>query len=165
MLLTKGQLAVVHIDQDFKNATHMQEKERGFLSYFEEGDKTAFAISKFNIKKDPTADYTQLLQNYLDENPSIDGVFITTSKTYIAGDINAESDKKRTIIGYDLIAKNTTHLQNGNIDFLIHQNIKKQTYNGLRNLIEFFLFDKEIPKKQLIPIDIVNSENYLQYLS
>lgn len=164
MLMNKGHLAVVHIDQDFKNATHMQEKERGFLQYFEEKGTADFSVSKFNIKKDPTADYKAILQAYLDENPSIDGLFITTSKTHIAADINAESNKKRTLIGYDLIEKNTQHLQKGRIDFLIHQNIKKQTFYGLRNLAEHFLFDKEIPKKQLIPIDIVTTENFKQYL-
>ena len=33
-----GQIAIIHIDENYKNAVHMQEKERGFRSYFEENE-------------------------------------------------------------------------------------------------------------------------------
>ena len=36
LILSEGQIAIVHIDESLKNAVHMQEKEKGFRSYFEE---------------------------------------------------------------------------------------------------------------------------------
>ena len=31
-----GQIAIIHIDESYKNAVYIQEKERGFRAYFEE---------------------------------------------------------------------------------------------------------------------------------
>jgi len=39
-----------------------------------------------------------------------------------------------------------------------------QTYLALTYLIEYFLFNKEIPNQKLLPIDIVNSENLGSYI-
>lgn len=50
-------------------------------------------------------------------------------------------------------------LKAGTIDFLINQHPKQQTYLGLKLLVEYFLFDKDIPTQLLLPIDIINSEN------
>ncbi|MFY0715246.1 hypothetical protein J1D01_16405 [Seonamhaeicola sp. NFXS20] len=55
-------------------------------------------------------------------------------------------------------------LKEGHIDFLINQTPKKQTLIGLSALAEHILFDKEIPKRTLLPIDIINSENFKHYL-
>ena len=92
-------------------------------------------------------------------------LFVTISKSYLVVDAIKDRKEKITFIGYDLVEKNITYLQEGKIDFIIHQNPKKQVYLGLSYLAEYFLFDKEIPKQILLPIDIVNSENYQEYLS
>jgi len=53
----------------------------------------------------------------------------------------------------------------GEIDFLIHQSPKIQAALALKGLIEKLIFEKDIPKKRLLPIDIVNSENVDSYLN
>ena len=98
--------------------------------------------------------------NFLNENPDLSGIFISTSKAYqIAKVMSEKKDRKIAIIGYDLIENNINYLNQGVIDFLIHQNQKRQIYLGITSIIEFFLFDKQIPNTILLPIDIVNSEN------
>ncbi|SHG44877.1 transcriptional regulator, LacI family [Flavobacterium fluvii] len=162
LLLKKGQIAVIHIDESIKNAIHMQEKERGFRNYFSERKNQDYTITTLKLKN-PNVEIN--LTNFLNENPDLSGIFISTSKAYqIAKAISEIKDKKIAIIGYDLIENNVSYLNQGVIDFLIHQNQKKQTYLGVTSIIEFFLFDKQIPNTILLPIDIVNSENASFYI-
>lgn len=162
-LLNKGYLVIAHIDQDFDNATHMQAKEEGFRAYFEEKKVNLFNITTININHNEIEKSIRQLEIYSKEK-EIDGIFITTSKTYIAGLFKEKNKKEVKIIGYDLIQENTTLLQKGYVDFLIHQNPQHQTFLGLSHLAEFFLFDKKLPNQTLLPIGIINSENFEQYL-
>lgn len=160
LLLKKGQIAVIHIDESIKNAIHMQEKERGFRNYFSE--KQEYTISTLKLKS-PNVETNFI--SFLNENPDLSGIFISTSKAYqIAKVISENKAKKIAVIGYDLIENNVNYLNQGIIDFIIHQNQKRQTYLGVTSIIEFFLFGKPIPNSILLPIDIVNSENATFYI-
>jgi len=155
--LNNGQIAIIHIDETYKNAIHMQEKERGFRNYFNEKENLDYKITTLSLKN-PNIEIN--LSIFLNENPNLSGIFITTSKAYqIAKIIKDFKQSKIRIIGYDLIDENVAFLNDGTIDFLIHQNPKRQTYLGITSIIEYFLFDKEIPNTILLPIDIINSEN------
>ena len=163
MLLHNGHIAIIHIDEMVQNATHMQQKEEGFKSYFEDNPSLNYKISTLSIDKNPQLDNYKSLEVYLNSHPDINGVFVTTSKTYVVAKFNKENTRNLKIVGYDLVEKNIKHLGEGAIDFLINQNPKKQAFLGLSLLAEHLLFDKIIPKKSLLPIDIINSENYKQY--
>jgi LacI family transcriptional regulator len=157
LLLNNGQIAIIHIDETYENAIHMQEKERGFRNYFSNKVNQDYNITTLNLKN-PEVETS--FNTFLVENPNLSGIFITTSKAYqIAKIINDNKRAKIGIIGYDLIDENVGYLNQGIIDFLIHQNPKRQAYLGITCLIEHFLFDKEIPNTTLLPIDIINSEN------
>ena len=164
MILTKGHLAIVHIDEVFLNATYIQEKEKGFRNYFKSQNNENFKISTLNIKQNSDLSFEESLNEHLAPYPDINGVFITTSKTYMVAESNFNSSQKLKIVGYDLVDSNVSFLKDGTIDFLIHQSPKKQAFLGLSYLAEYFLFGKEIPKKILLPIDIINSENVEQYM-
>lgn len=162
LLLKKGQIAVIHIDESIKNAIHMQEKERGFRDYFSEKENLDYDIITLKLK---TATIETNFVDFLLENPNLSGIFISTSKAYkIAKIISETKQQKMAVIGYDLIDENVNYLNQGTIDFLIHQNQKRQTYLGVTSLIEHFLFNKEIPTTTLLPIDIVNLENVSFYM-
>ena len=68
------------------------------------------------------------------------------------------------LVGYDLLKQNIKYLQNKTIDFLIHQNPKRQAFIGASLLIEHLIFNKKIAKEVLLPIDIINSENVTDYI-
>jgi LacI family transcriptional regulator len=163
LILTEGQIAIIHIDESLKNAVHMQKKEQGFKSYFDEKNIPNFSLTTLKLKH-PNIE-TKFL-SFLDENPNLKGIFITTSKAYqISSILSTLKDKKIAIIGYDLIEKNVNYLNEGLVQFLIHQNQKRQAYLGVSTLIEHFLFRKEIPETILLPIDIINVENASFYIS
>lgn len=158
----KGQLAIVHIDESYKNAIHMQEKERGFRDYFSKKENSNFIIATLKLKH---PNFESNFASFLNENPNLSGIFVTTSKAHQIAKIIFDAKKNNIgIIGYDLIAENIAYLHQGVIDFLIHQNPKRQAYLGIIYLAEYFIFDKKIPEMILLPIDIVNSENSDYYM-
>lgn len=161
-IVQKGQIAIIHIDEKFKNAIHMQEKEKGFRNYFTENGNSNYEITTLKLKR---TNYDTKLTDFLRENPDLSGIFITTSKAYqIARIINENVNNKISIIGYDLLDKNISFLNQGIIDFLINQNPQQQVYLGISSLVDYFIFGKEINNATLLPIDIVNSENASYYI-
>ncbi|QNM84921.1 LacI family DNA-binding transcriptional regulator [Polaribacter pectinis] len=152
-------IAIIHIDEDFNNAIHMQEKEKGFRAYFNELKESNYQITTYGFKN---IDLKEKINHVLNLNKNLVGIFVTTSKTYSVAEFTKGKDIK--IIGYDLLNENIRYLKSNHIDFLIHQNPKKQVYLGLTYLVEHLLFNKKIPAKSLLPIDIVNTENLETYL-
>ena len=154
-----SKIAIVHIDEAFNNAIHMKQKEQGFNSFFKE-------IGSFQIKTLTlnSNEFGSKFPDFVEQFDSSDAFFVTTSKAYEVAKALKKEGKKCSIVGYDLLVNNVTCLKTGEIDFLIHQSPKTQASLGLKGLIETLLFGKEIPKKRLLPIDIVNSENVESYL-
>jgi LacI family transcriptional regulator len=162
MLISKNStIAIIHIDEDFNNATFMQEKEKGFRNYFSDAKKGDYKIETYNLKQNNLNDKLEIL---FKTSLNVEGIFVTTSRVYkVAKFIKNKNLKNIKLIGYDLLDKNINYLNDDIINFLIHQNPKKQVYLGLTYLVEYFLFNKEIPKKSLLPIDIITSENIETY--
>ncbi len=163
-LKNNATVAIIHIDEVLKNATHMQEKEKGFRDYFDELKGVDFEITTYKLKHRNSDNLKKTVKYFIDTHPEISGAFITNSKIHLLAALLKEENSKRCIVGYDLLPENVKYLKSGVIDFLIHQNPKRQAYLGLVFLIEHFLFDKDIPNKRFLPIDIVNSENASTYL-
>jgi len=156
-IVSEGAIAILHVNEKYKNAVFMQEKEKGFKSYFNDLNTPKYTILKHKLKD---SDFEDSLKSFINEHPNLEGIFVTTSKTFQVADfLQNETTKKIALVGYDLLNENITHLKNGTIDFLIHQHPKQQVYLGLKLLVEHFIFDKDIPTQLLLPIDIINSEN------
>ncbi|MFH6603699.1 substrate-binding domain-containing protein [Maribacter algicola] len=152
------EIAVVHVDLE----PHMELKEKGFVDYFNENSNDIAIITKSFSTKD-TLHFKHSADNFFQEHPMIKALFITNSKAYEILEVLPEM-KKMIIVGYDLLQKNIDYLKKGKIDFLIHQKPKRQAYLGIAYLAEHFLFQKRIPKKELLPIDIITSENVDYYI-
>ncbi len=152
-----GDLAIIHIDEKYKQALYIQEKEKGFRAYFENLVGQKNKIITFKLKR---ANFEQQIGEFLKTNPNLVGIFVTTSKVFeIIPFIKKYTTRKIAVVGYDLLPQNVAFLKEDKIDFIIHQNPKQQVYLGLKSLAEYLLFDKEIKEQILLPIDIINSEN------
>ncbi|MEO8773638.1 MAG: LacI family DNA-binding transcriptional regulator [Gelidibacter sp.] len=157
-----GDMAIIHIDEQYKNAVHMQEKEKGFKSYFYDLEGYEGVILKCKLKHGDSEDKLSL---FLAKHPNLKGLFVTNSKAYHAARVlQTETKSHIKLVGYDLLTENINHLKKGVIDFLIHQNPKQQAYLGMKFLIEHLVFEKQIPEQFLLPIDIINSENVTPFL-
>ena len=158
----EGDIVIIHVDEKYRNSVHMQEKERGFRGYFKQSNTFNRTIITRKIKR---SDFKNSLGSFLETHTNIAGIFVTTSKAYWVADVISSMNKLNiSVIGYDLLNENVVHLKNGTIDFLIHQNPKQQAYLGLKVLAEHLLFEKELPKEILLPIDIINSENVKPFM-
>lgn len=156
LLPGKGDVLIIHVEEDFENSTHLHRKEEGFRSYFTEKNKNR-TIHTFTLHGEPP-DFSPLQ----DAIASAQGMFITTSKASVLRRY-VENEAIR-IVGYDLTPENIEFLKNGKIDMLIHQNPQQQAYDGISFLSELLLYKKEPEYRKLLPIDIVTSENVDCYL-
>lgn len=158
----KTEFAIIHIDETFNNSIHLQDKEKGFRNYFDIRTKQETKIYTLNVKQE---NLNKEIAVFLDVHPDIKGLFVTTSKVFkVAQTIQNSETNDLKIIGYDLLDENIKYLNEGKIDFLIHQNPKQQTLIGITHLTEHFLFNKVIPIQKFLPIDIITSENVSSYL-
>lgn len=163
LLLGKGHIAIVHIDEYVENASHMQFKEHGFRSYFNDLAHQDYQISTIQLIPDSSVSYEEALTDHFNSKQEISGVFVTTSKAHIIAAFCKKYGKNIKIVGYDLVDPNISMLKEGVIDFLINQNPEDQLYQGLDQLANHFLFDKKLLQKTLLPVQIINSENLIGY--
>lgn len=152
----KRTILILHIGVQTENATHVEEKEIGFLDYFRERD----ASSTIEIIRFEAELHVGLLDHKLSKT---DGLFITNSKTHVAEDLLRKHPSVK-IIGYDMIPENIELLREGTIDILLNQNPKLQGYHGISIVTEYLLYQREMPKNKLLPIDIITKENLSGYL-
>ena len=153
-------IAVVHINEE----RHMAQKEMGFKDYFKMKGANASAIISQNFDSSDLLEFRKEVSCFIGKNPLIKAIFVTNSKAYMLVDALKELDKGIHIVGYDLLDQNVKHLQEGGIDFLLHQKPQRQAYLSVLYLAEFFLFGKQIPSSKMLPIDIVTSENVMFHL-
>ncbi|EAQ99731.1 LacI family DNA-binding transcriptional regulator [Maribacter sp. HTCC2170] len=154
------EIAIIHINME----PHMQLKENGFRNYFKElgYQENKLTIKRFNTSN--LANFENEVFSFIKTNPNIKAFFVTNSKVHL---LVAELQKfkfKCTVVGFDLLDENIKYLENGEIDFLIHQKPKRQAYLGVGYLAEYFLFGKPVPTQRFLPIDIITSENVKYYL-
>lgn len=153
-----SKIGIVHIDESINNAIHMQQKEKGFRSFFQNRGQ-AIEIVTQTLE---TGTMTKSLLDLVEIN-GIDAFFVTTSKTFEVARTLDNLNKKGIVVGYDLLPENIDCLIHGKIQFLIHQAPRLQAALSLKSLVEKLLFKKDIPEKLLLPIEIINSENVKSY--
>ncbi len=151
---------VLHMEEEFENAIHMQQKEIGFQAYFSERNRTT-NIQTLNIKtSNPESIADQINRGISDK---VDGIFVTTSKAFLLGENGI--DLGVPVIGYDLLEKNIHYLKSGKIKFLIYQNPRLQAFQGLSLLSEQVMKKTQNPMEVFLPIEIISSENVSSYRS
>ena len=161
--LRAGNITIIHINEDISNARHMQEKESGFRDYFKNKASSIYNIETLHVEADKLA---TTLTNYLEQNQDTKGLFITTSKSYLVAE-TLEVLKKDDIIlvGYDLLDLNVQYLKSNHITYLINQNPRQQAHLGVTTLAEYLIYQNKISQTTYLPLDIINSENVMQYIT
>ena len=159
-----GKLAVLHINEDSNNGVHLLEKEQGFREYFEE-KKSNFEIIAPKLSNSESEEFDKQLQIILTD-PLLRGIFVTTSKgAFIAASFLEKNNKHDvTLVGYDMLNENLHYLKLGFINFLIHQNPKRQAFLGVNYLADHLIFNKTTPLMSLLPLEILTKENHQSYI-
>ncbi|MGF1560394.1 MAG: substrate-binding domain-containing protein [Flavobacteriaceae bacterium] len=153
-------IVILHIDEE----AHMRQKENGFKEYFEEQKDVRHTLITYSLNSIDNEHFKKNIADFFEKHPTVSSIFVTNSKAYLLIDAIRGLSKNMIIIGYDLLEENIAYLENGKIDFLIHQKPKRQAYLGVVNLADYFLFGKPIQRRNLLPIDIITAENVKYYL-
>lgn len=134
---------------------------KGFRSYFYENQIDNVNIHEINLEKDQLTadDFLRLLMKH--EKPV--HLFIPNSKLYkLSGQLLKCKDiNLMRVVGYDLLPLNLELLNDGFIDYLIHQKPKMQGYLGMQTLYKNIVLNVDVPLCQYMPLDIINKENVM----
>ena len=141
---------------------HQAQREEGFLNFLSTSNRKNKVTTHIVDITDPQ-DFNNNLQQIFSSNPSVKGVFVTSSKVYKIADFFEQNNiTDKILIGYDLIHKNAEFLSRGSIDFLLGQRTEEQGYKSVMALFGYLQMQHEIAKINYSPIDIVTQQN-LQY--
>lgn len=128
---------------------------KGFYAFFEEHQGLPkFNFTEINIKYD--------IENQLTKNmfAAIDCVFVPNSRVYIVAKFIKENNLKDIrVIGYELLKQNLEYLNNGIIDFLIHQKPEEQGYMGINHLYKKSVLKEHVEDLHYMPLEIIVQEN------
>ncbi|GGW31867.1 LacI family DNA-binding transcriptional regulator [Arenibacter certesii] len=154
-------IAIIHIDKE----PHMELKEDGFKEYFKVHNPNDHDIISKTFSAVDDTGFNENVSLFLKENPEVTAFFITNAKAYkFLKVFKNKTNKDLKIIGYDVLRENTKYLQEGCIDFLIHQKPYRQAYLSIAYAAEHYLFAKSLPTHEYLPIDIITSENAKYHL-
>ncbi len=161
-----GLLSVLHVNEDLGNSVHLAEKERGFREYFNERHDSGFMVETLNLSNQAQSTIENQLMPLL-ENPSLKGIFVSTSKatSIIASLLENKKKQHINLIGYDMLEENVRYLRKGVVNFLINQNPKRQAFLGIKHLVNHLILHKPSPEVYLLPLEIVSRENVDSYLT
>lgn len=132
-------------------------KIQGFYSYFKDN---ALNLPKYNFTEISIKDSTTNSIT-IDMFTGIDSVFVLNSRVHTVAKFIKENNLKNIrVIGYDLLNQNLDYLNEGFIDFLIHQKPEKQGYLGLKQLYKKLVLKQEIEvKNNYVQVEIIVKEN------
>lgn len=163
----RSQIIVITQGHNSNNAIHIKKKIEG-LKYYNIQNSCGFEIIDMHIEDFLNEKLLEEKSMHIKENfKNLKGIFFSNSRAYNFIDktnIVNELKDNVTIIGYDLIDQNIRLLKENKIDFILHQKPEMQGYFGLMSLFDYFILNKDIERKQYLPIDIVVKENLLSYL-
>ncbi len=161
----EGDVAIIHVDEDVKDAVHLLEKERGFQTFLKSNQENKLNVISLNLGSPKDEHFKHELETLL-SNPNLVGIFVSTSKgtSIIASILEQKKTTRMRVIGYDMLEKNVELLKSGTIDFLINQNPKHQAFLSVSHIVNHLLFHKSVPTLNLFPLEIITRQNVDSYL-
>jgi LacI family transcriptional regulator len=147
---------------NINNYYAISKRIEGFNAYF---FKNNIDIKTVNLKFDNLQNLNDVRSNLnklLNENKSIKGIFVPSSRiSIIANCIDNNHISNLNVIGFDNIKPNIACLEADKISFLISQKPFEQGYESIHVLSDYLIHKKEPIKKMYSPIDILIKENVL----
>jgi LacI family transcriptional regulator len=135
---------------------HLNRRREGFEEYFDRRATTE------RLEADCDEDLIAIVRERIRRLPTIDGVFVTNAAAHLViQSIIAETGTERAlppIVGYDLLAENIAHLENGSLSFVINQQPENQGYRAVYALYRNVVLGEEVEQQIRIPVDLVTRE-------
>ncbi len=164
----KPKILVITLGHHPENAVHIQNKIKG-LNYYNSNTKANFDIHSITIsefyKKEILKTKCKEIEALF---PTVDGIFFTNSRAlpFIQSSRYFTAPHQGIVsIGFDLTDDNIKLLCHNQLDYLLNERPFQQGRLSLLHIIDHLYYNKEIPQKKYLPIDIVIKENHELYLS
>jgi LacI family transcriptional regulator len=155
---TDSNVLILKINQNVESTSRTNvflQRIKGFYAFFNDKQNLPkFNFTEISIKYD--------IENQLtvDMFKEIDCVFIPNSRVYIVAKFIKENNLKDIrIVGYELLKQNLEYLNEGIIDFLIHQNPEEQGYMGINHLYKKSVLKEPVEDLYNMPLEIIVQEN------
>ncbi len=163
MMLSEGNILVVHFAKEMDNQNHLVEREKGFYDWYKLNNPTLHQLQTIEIADTSNDKWMKKVRDFIVEY-RIKGIFVTNSKVFYIGRLiekfNLEGLK---VIGHDLLKENISFLKKDIVQFLICQRPEEQGYNAVNKLFRFVIQKREIGKEKYTSIDILTKENVDYY--
>lgn len=158
------EVLMIPLEQDYRNAQHMLEKERGFRDCFAEAAPEVEVITAdFEKYYDPEA-LSIFLRNVMEKHPSIKGIYTSASRiSKIAACFEEHDINHIKLVGYDTLEENLYYLNRSKITYLINQNPSLMGYLGLIYLAKYLVFKSRPQTYNYLPLDVILPENVAYY--
>ncbi|MEQ8238304.1 MAG: LacI family DNA-binding transcriptional regulator [Cyclobacteriaceae bacterium] len=139
----------------------LDERVDGLKKYYAANKFSPDLIEEVELKK-TEGELPAKLNVYFDNNEPIH-LFVPNSRAHeIAKRIDIIGKKKLCrILGYDLIKENIDCLNDGLIDFIIHQNPKIQGSLAVEALYKSLILNTDVSQHQFMQLDIITKENLM----
>ncbi len=163
--IKEGELLTLHLRNAMDTSGIATLKEKGLEDYYTEHN-TPVKNKQLILRDFSKHKIKESLQQTLQQNPGIKGIFVVNSKIAPVAECVTEINRKDLIlIGYDLLQEDYKWVDNGTIDFLICQKPERQGYDAIRKLFEHLVLKRDVESEILIQLDIVTKYNYKYYSS
>jgi LacI family transcriptional regulator len=154
----ESNVLILKITRDMESTSRTNvflQRIKGFYSFFrEKQDLPKFNFTEISVKYDIE---NQLTTNMLN---GIDCVFIPNSRVYIVAKFIKDNNLKGIrVVGYELLKQNLEYLNDGIIDFLIHQKPEEQGYLGINHLYKKVVLKEPLNNFHYMPLEIIVQEN------
>lgn len=143
-------------DYDSINKT-IDERIKGFKKYYAEQNLDESSIKEVEIGLDEAA-----LKEWFESVKEKEAlIFVPNSRSHQVAKQAASVWAARSyrLVGYDLVSKNLAGLEDGKIEFIIHQNPKTQGTLSIQTLYRHLILNAEVRNTQFMPLDILTREN------
>jgi len=158
-----GHVAIIRVlPKDY----HIDDRVKGFLSYCKRCPHVTSDVYDVDGDRGHSS-IRRVFDRIFRRHSDLKGIFVSNANTHPAAAYvqSRSACRKIHIIGYDLIDENVRYLRVGVIDFLISQQPERQGYEGIYTLYRYVVLKEPVPKKVMMQIDIVTSENVDFYRS
>ena len=139
---------------------HIEQRVRGFIDYFK--TRKGYASSVYDIHNHKNgAIFGNVIERIKEKHGDLKGLFVSNANTYpFVKFLNPPgSEKKISVIGFDLIRENVRLLKSGGIDFLISQRPRMQGYQAIYSLYRHLILNEPVEKELFMSLEIVTKEN------
>ncbi len=156
LIRTQGEIVVLKGSQLY---TAHEERETGFRSSLASDDCSPAKVSTFSGFDDIRGNYLEI-KRIVHQTPDLVGIYNVGGGN--EGIVRALDEMgvadKIIFLGHNLTPKTHTYLQNGEMDIVIHQDMRRIAWQAVKSLVAH-LENRKVRRPGVIPVEVITPEN------